>query len=487
MTITSASNSYEDGRHRTSGRGSGRKLVLLIEDSLAQATAYTAFLTTVGYAVEHVPNGEAALTMLALSPPDIVVLDLCLPGIQGVEVLRHMRNSGLTQPVIVITDHVSVDTAVSAMREGACDFVTKPFGAERLRVTVANALRQIDLEDKVRTYKENYERDSFHGFIGASKPMQAVYRIIDSAAASRATIFITGESGTGKELCANAVHQESPRADGPFVAINCAAIPGALMESEIFGHVKGSFTGADAARDGAAVEAHGGTLFLDEICDMDLDLQAKLLRFVQTGTFRPVGSSEERQVDVRFVCATNRDPLEEVRAGRFREDLYYRLHVVPVTLPPLRERREDILSIANYFLRRMAAEEGKRFSGYSVEAEELLRNYDWPGNVRQIENIVRSIVVLYDAEVVTADMIPAPVNRSGMAVIGNGRRAGDSFADSSAGGSDSPRPIRSLREMEKESIENAIAACDGNVSKAAALLGVSPSTLYRKRQAWHEE
>ncbi|MBT8440914.1 MAG: sigma-54 dependent transcriptional regulator, partial [Gammaproteobacteria bacterium] len=368
----------------------------------------------------------------------------------------------------------------------AYDFVTKPFDAERFRITVANASRQTDLEEKVRTYKENCERDSFHDFIGSSKPMQAVYRVVESAAASRATVFITGESGTGKELCANAVHQESPRADGPFVAINCAAIPSSLMESEIFGHVKGSFTSADAARDGAAVEANGGTLFLDEICDMDRDLQAKLLRFVQTGTFRPVGGSAEKKVDVRIVCATNRDPLEEVRRGTFREDLYYRLHVVPIALPPLRERTEDIIGIGRYFLHRISTEEGKRFRGFAPDAEALLTSYSWPGNVRQLENIVRSIVVLHDAEEVMAEMIPAPVNRTLSAVVGNGRPASACADTMDEGASQSEDDIRPLRDIEKETIENAIGACDGNVSRAAALLGVSPSTLYRKRQVWLE-
>ena len=487
MTITSASSGYDGGHGYGTSSGDGRKLVLVIEDSLSQATAYSAYLTAAGYDVEHVQNGEAALSMLAASSPDIVVLDLFLPGIQGVDVLRYMRKNGFNQPVIVITDYASVDTAVGAMRDGAYDFVAKPFGAERLRVTVDHALLQMDLENEVRSYKENYERERFHGFVGSSKPMQAVYRIVESAAVSRATIFITGESGTGKELCAQALHLESPRAEGPFVAINCAAIPRSLMESEIFGHVKGSFTGADAARDGAAVEADGGTLFLDEICDMDLDLQAKLLRFVQTGTFRPVGSSEEKKVDVRFVCATNRDPLEEVAAGRFREDLYYRLHVVPIALPALRERPGDIPSVARYFLNKMSVEEGKRFSGFSVDAEELLKSYEWPGNVRQIENIMRSIVVLYDAETVTADMIPAPVNRTGAAVVGNGRPDLSGVAGVDRPNVRGPRDIRALADIEKEAIESAIEACAGNVSKAAALLGVSPSTVYRKRQTWYDE
>jgi len=477
VTITSASMSIEGDGEFSPAPGAARASILLIEDSLAQASAYRNYLLKAGYSVEHVTNGEEALSALASRPPSLVILDLCLPGIQGVDVLRRMREEGRSQPVIVITDHASIDAAVGAMRNGAYDFVAKPFDANRIRVTVENALREQDRQATVSQYREPFEGDRFHGFIGSSDAMHSVYHLVRSAATSRATIFIAGESGTGKELCAQAIHAESRRVDGPFVAINCAAIPNALMESEIFGHVKGAFTGAAADRDGAAVEADGGTLFFDEICEMDLDLQAKLLRFIQTGTFRQVGSSEETEVDVRFVCATNRDPLEEVNNGRFREDLYYRLHVVPIDLPSLRERRQDIMLIGGHLLREISAEEGKGFRRFSDAAEELLTGYGWPGNVRQFENIVRNIVVLHDGDEVTAEMIPAPINISGTPT----QAASDS---ASTNGDDS---IRSLRDIEKETIENAIAACGGNVAQAAASLGVSPSTLYRKRQAWLED
>jgi two-component system repressor protein LuxO len=461
------------GGERTMGRS-----VLLIEDSLAQAAAYSAYLKRAGYAVEHASDGEHAIAVLDERPPDNVLLDLILPGIQGIVVLRHMRSRGSTQPVIVITERASVDIAVSAMKEGADDFVAKPFGAERISVTVENALRERDLSDVVQIYPENYERKSFHGFVGASGVMQSAYRLIESAAKSTATIFITGESGTGKELCAAAVHSESKRANRPFIAINCAAIPTSLMESEIFGHVKGAFTGAVCDRDGAAMQADGGTLFFDEICDMDTDLQAKLLRFVQTGFLRPVGSSEEIKVDVRFICATNRDPVDEVKNGRFREDLYYRLHVVPVELPPLRDRKEDIVAVARHLLLSISAQEGKAFKTFSPEAENILRGYAWPGNVRQLENIIRSVVVLNGGNVVTPAMLPAQVKRSSAGLVVESSPEVDGADEQS---------VRSLREIEKESIENAIDACHGNVPKAAALLGVSPSTLYRKRQAWSRD
>ncbi len=457
--------------------------ILLIEDSLAQAAAYTAYLNNAGYTVEHAPDGEAALTILDGRAPDIVVLDLFLPGIQGMDILRHMRRQGHTQPVIVITDRASVDLAVDAMKEGAYDFVTKPFGADRIRITVENALRHRNLASTIKTYRENYEREDFHGFVGSSLAMQAVYRIVESAAKSKATIFITGESGTGKEICAAALHQESPRADGPFIPINCAAIPIPLMESELFGHVKGAFTGADRDRAGAAMLAEGGTLFFDEICDMDLELQAKLLRFVQTGSFCRVGSSEECKVDVRFVCATNRDPLEAVTSGQFREDLYYRLHVMPIVLPALRNHSDDIVLIARHLLSRVAADEGKSFSAFSPDSEAMLRNYAWPGNVRQLENVIRSIVLLFDGGVVTAAMIPTPVNQD----VENATMEVVTQTAPSTQEDASDLNVRSLRVIEKESIEKAINACDGNVPKAAALLGVSPSTLYRKRRSWVDD
>jgi two-component system repressor protein LuxO len=236
--------------------------------------------------------------------------------------------------------------------------------------------------------------------------MQAVYRTIEGAARSRASVFITGESGTGKELAAEAIHKASPRANKPLVALNCGAIPRDLLESEIFGHVKGAFTGATENRIGAARQADGGTLFLDEIGEMPLEMQVKLLRFVQTGSFQPVGASRPEKVDVRFVCATNRDPLAEVEAGRFREDLYYRLYVVPIELPPLRERGDDVLLIARHFLRQMAKEEDRAFRGFTPETEAAIRRYPWPGNVRQLRNVIANIVVLHDAEWVEARMLP---------------------------------------------------------------------------------
>ncbi|NBB82637.1 MAG: response regulator, partial [Alphaproteobacteria bacterium] len=370
--------------------------ILLVEDTPSLARIYVEYLKKPGFAVETADTGAAALAVIDARMPRVVLLDLQLPDMNGMDILRRIREQELPVAVIVITAHGSVNVAVEAMRAGAYDFLVKPFTAERLVVTVRNTLERTRLERIVETYRDDLARDRFHGFIGASLGMQAVYRIIDSAASSKATVFITGESGTGKEVCAEAIHRSSPRSGGPFVALNCGAIPGELMESEMFGHVKGAFTGAVADREGAATRADGGTLFLDEICELPLDLQTKLLRFIQTGTVQKVGGTTPERVDIRIVCATNRDPLREVEAGRFREDLYYRLHVIPVHVPPLRERGADVLQIAEHFLTDYAAEEGRRFERFADDASARLAAYHWPGNVRQLQNVVRNIVVLHD-------------------------------------------------------------------------------------------
>ena len=387
-----------------------RHRVLLVEDTTSLARVYVEYLRKEPYEVTQVETGAAALAEIEARTPDAILLDLALPDMNGLEILKRVRSQELPVAVVVITAHGSIATAVEAMRAGAYDFLVKPFSADRLVVTLRNAVERQRLARMVESLKEDFGRDQYFGFIGSSLPMQAVYRIVDSAAGSKATIFITGESGTGKEVCAQAIHQRSPRGREPFVALNCAAIPHDLMESEIFGHVKGAFTGAIAEREGAAARANGGTLFLDEICEMDLDLQSKLLRFVQTGSFVKVGGRATEKVDVRFICASNKDPLKEVEAGRFREDLYYRLHVIPVHLPALRERDEDVLVIARHFLVAFAKEEGKRFERFAPEVEAVLRGYHWPGNVRQLQNVLRNVIVLNDGETVTLDMLPPPLD-----------------------------------------------------------------------------
>lgn len=481
--------------------------ILLVEDTPSLSRVYMQYLAKAGYDATCVETGKAALEAIRVAPPGLILLDLQLPDMNGMEILRTIQDEQLPIAVVVITAHGSVKVAVEAMQLGAYDFLMKPFNADRLLVTIKNTFDRVRLEKIVEVYQEDIARDHYYGFIGKSLKMQAVYRIIDSAASSKATVFITGESGTGKEVTAQAIHNASPRAKGPFVAINCAAIPKDLMESEIFGHVKGAFTGAVTDREGAAKDADGGTLFLDEICEMDLSLQTKLLRFLQTGTVQKVGSTKAEKVDIRIVCATNRDPMVEVEEGRFREDLFYRLHVIPVHLPPLREREDDVLAIAQQFLAEYAAEEGKSFTHYAAEVEDVLARYQWPGNVRQLQNVLRNVVVLHEGEAVTLDMLPPPLDRGeGPGFAPRGPMVAHPFgadAPVPAGNGSAidpalpepivvaPKPrtpadIRPLWLVEKDTIEQAIEVCDGNIPKAAAMLEISASTIYRKKQVWEK-
>lgn len=463
-----------------------RASILMVEDTAALAAVYHEYLTREGHQVTLAATGHAALQSIATAPPDLILLDIRLPDIDGMEILDHVRQEHPQLPVVVMTADGSVNLAVQAMRRGAYDFLVKPFSADRLQVTVGNALERLRLQEMVEVYRARMARPGFHGFIGASLPMQTVYELIQSAASSKATVFITGESGTGKEICAAALHQQSPRSGQPFVAINCAAIPHELMESEIFGHVRGAFTGAIADRVGAAARADGGTLFLDEICELSPDLQGKLLRFIQTGSYERLGGTRSEQSDIRIICATNRDPLQEVQAGRFREDLYYRLHVIPIHLPPLRERGDDVLEIARHYLARFTAEENKHLLHYTAEAEQLLRSRAWPGNIRQLQNIIRHVVVLNDGEAVTAEMLeqaltPAPSGEAGaLAAIQDPGSSGMDGTGEEANAAE----IRPLRVLEQEAVLRAIELCEGNIPRAAALLEVNPSTLYRKLQSW---
>lgn len=494
--------------------------VLVVEDTPTQAQLARALLVGLGHEVEVVESAGAALVAARDWRPDAILLDIELPDYNGMELMQRMRAEGIAASVIVVTANASINAAVEAMRAGAVDFIVKPYAKARLSVTLANALEKRSLAAQLATVKARLDRDQFFGFIGGSAPMQAAYRTIESVAASKASVFITGESGTGKELAAEAVHRASPRVGRNFVALNCGAIPRDLLESEVFGHVRGAFTGASADREGAAKLADGGTLFLDEIGEMPLDMQVKLLRFVQTGTFSPVGSSRVEKVDVRFVCATNRDPMLEVQAGRFREDLYYRLYVVPVELPPLRARGEDVLMIARHFLSQFAREERRGFAGFSPAAAEALAQYPWPGNVRQLQNVVRNIVVLHDADRVELDMIPRTVRRGAadeekargdlmLAEAGRGEggrgephRSDNGRADfvraepvaaarvvrpAPAAGEEDVAEVVPLAVMERRLILAALRQTGQDVPRAAALLEINPSTIYRKLQSWRAE
>ncbi|ABC22901.1 sigma-54-dependent transcriptional regulator [Rhodospirillum rubrum] len=464
--------------------------ILMVEDSPSNAELYATYLRASGMTVTLAGTGGQALDYLVAdaSAFDLVVLDLGLPDMDGLEILRKLGGPAAMPPTVVLTGSGSVRRAVEAMREGAIDFLVKPCGADKLRTAVEEALerRTPTAEGRAPAADPTRAKRGPSGFLGSSPAMSNVFSLIEAAAASStASVFITGETGTGKELCANAIHNLSDRRNGPFVAINCGAIPRELMESEIFGHRKGAFTGAINDREGAASRADGGTLFLDELCEMDLDLQVKLLRFIQTGTYRKVGDGADRQVNIRFVCATNRDPLVEVKAGRFREDLYYRLYVVPIHLPPLSARGDDIILLARRFLADFSKLEGKRFQEFSADALGRIMAYRWPGNVRQLENVVRNIVVLNDGVTVEPTMLPPPLDcveavvslpvdpqSATGAVVGGGTLSLDEIL------------ARPLAELEAMAIDAALRLSDNNVTRAARLLDVSPSTIYRKHSAY---
>ncbi|EKO3425116.1 sigma-54-dependent Fis family transcriptional regulator [Vibrio fluvialis] len=482
--------------------------VLLVEDATSLAILYQQYVKDEPFEFFHVETGAEAKKFIQRYLPHVVILDLNLPDIEGQEILDWIKENEFPTSVLIATAHGSVDIAVDLLRRGADDFLEKPIVAERLKASIHVHLKKIKLEHMVEDLKSTIERPRFHGFIGTSQPMQKVYKTIEAVAPTNASVFIVGESGTGKEVCAEAIHKQSERRDKPFVAINCGAIPKDLMESEIFGHIKGAYTGATTDRRGAAMQADGGTLFLDELCEMDLDLQKKLLRFLQTSTFTPLGDSRERKVDVRIICATNRDPMQEVNEGRFREDLFYRVHVIPVVMPPLRERDQDIVTLANHFIKTFARQDHKAFIALDKETERVFKRYSWPGNVRQLQNVIRNIVVLNDGKYVTAEQVPellhqASTNKPSLKTAGmpmahiepqhsvaeptpivpiHAPSAVDSDATDTAN-----LTIRPMWQVERETIQQAIDFCDGNVLNAAVLLELSPSTVYRKKQAWENE
>ena len=462
--------------------------VLLIEDSLALAQAYQEYVRNEPWVVEHVDSGARAMEYIYAHKPQVIVLDLMLPDMNGMDILRAVHQDQLNIAVIVVTGTGTYAEAKAALALGAKDFLEKPVSSSRFVTTIRNVLEYAELEDIVEEI-EIHKRGDFQGFIGSSAPMQVVYQTIEQVASSNVPVFISGESGTGKEVCARAIHDESERQDGPFIALNCAAIPRDLVESEIFGHVKGAFTGAVNNRDGAATQANGGTLFLDEIAEMDTDLQAKLLRFIQTQTFQRVGASKSEQVDVRFLCATNRDIFSEVQQGNFREDLYYRLNVIGIEMPALRRRRNDVLEIAHYFLQQFAQEEGKNIIQFTSEASNTLKQHSWPGNVRELQNVIRRAVVMHQDSSDALQLLDIPnLDNTSAATQGlehqvSRQEITPKFC-AKASNQELFAAIKPLAQVEREAIEHAIELCGNNIPKAAAMLDVSPSTIYRKIQQW---
>lgn len=460
-----------------------RAPILLIEDTASLVLLYRSILQAAGHQVITATTFAAGWKAFLETKPDIVLLDIILPDGDGLALMREMLARRPDIAVVALTAHASIAKAVEAMRTGAVDFLVKPFDDARLLTAVQNAQATLPgpaNPARIPPAPPSPQPEADDIFIGSSSQMQEVQSKIRSVSPSMATVFITGESGTGKELCALAIHAASPRADGPFIALNCGAIPQDLLESEVFGHIKGSFTGAISDKPGAATAADGGTLFLDEICEMAPALQTKLLRFLQTSTVQPVGATRPRKVNVRIICATNRDPLEAVRRGEFREDLFYRLFVVPVHMPPLRERGEDVIEIAEAALGRFAREEKRQFEGLSDEVVDRFRSYPWPGNIRQLLNVIRNIVVLNPGGRVSLDMLPDMLRSVDDAAIIHPAPVEPSHPENPLDGLIG----LPLAEIERIVISETIARHGGSVSKAARILEVAPSTLYRKLESW---
>jgi len=465
------------------------KTVLVVDDDPTQRRLIQAVLEREGFAVAHAQSGDEAIQHLNSGAiVDVVLLDLVMPGISGQDTLTEMRARGYGQPVIVLTATGGIDTVVQAMQAGACDFFVKPASPERITVSIRNALSMGSLKSEVdRLKKHATGRTTFADLIGGSPAMVMVKRMGERAAKSSIPILITGESGVGKEVIARSVHGSSDRAGKPFVAVNCGAIPENLVESILFGHEKGSFTGASDKHLGKFQEANGGTLFLDEVGELPLDMQVKLLRALQESEIDPIGSKRSIKVDVRIVSATNRDLSNAVAEGRFREDLYYRLNVFPIEAPSLRERKEDIAALVDCFVRRFNVEEGKSVVGASAETLAYLTAFDWPGNVRQLENAVYRAIVLSDAPYLQPHDFPAisgvaapPPEAVAAAAASMPAPSSDAPVDQPVRILDGRGHLRTLEEIERDLIQLAIEVYAGHMSEVARRLGIGRSTLYRK-------
>ncbi len=475
-------------------------LILIVDDDPIQRRLLEAMARRFGYEVETAELGETGLARLEASEGpsvDLLVLDLVMPDLDGMGVLTRMRQRAIAIPVIVQTAHGSIEAVISAMRAGAYDFVVKPVGAERLQVSIKNALRVDALEDELRRATRRRAGElTFRDIVTKVESMARTLRLAERAAKSNIPVLIEGESGVGKELMARAIQGASERRGKPFVTVNCGALPENLVESILFGHEKGAFTGATEKHVGKFAEAHGGTLFLDEIGELPLDAQVKLLRALQDGEIDPVGARRSVKVDFRLVSATNQNLIELVKSGRFREDLFYRLNVFPITIPPLRARTMDVPDLARRFLARFCVEEGKRIRAIANDAYALLCAYDWPGNVRQLENAMFRAVVLADGDELTVAEFPqiaAQVEGFEVRIPPVPQRIAETPAPS---GADEPRfeprdphvmrliddsgDVRKIDDIEAEAIRFAFAHYRGQMSQMARKLGIGRSTLYRK-------
>jgi DNA-binding NtrC family response regulator len=437
--------------------------ILIVDDEVNARTALVELLRDEGYSVESAADGFKALGKIDDFAPDLILTDLKMPGMDGVDLLKRVRARAVEVPVVVMTAFGAVETAVGAMRAGARDYLTKPINMAELTLVIAREIEHRRLREETGLLRERLaDRYRFENIVGSSAPMQDVFKTVAQVASSRASVLVTGESGTGKELIAAAIHERSPRAKGPFVKLHCAALAESLLESELFGHERGSFTGASTRRDGRFFQAHGGTLFLDEIGEISPSVQVKLLRFLQEREFERVGGNQTISVDVRVIAATNRNLKEMIASGHFREDLYYRLNVINLEMPALRVRPSDISLLAAHFLRKYAAENSKEINGFSGEALDRLTAYAWPGNVRELENVVeRAVVLAQGGEITTAELpphlIPLPGGRVGPQI-----------------------PGATLDEIEHYAITKTLEATGGSTSRAAGILNISVRKIQYK-------
>jgi two-component system nitrogen regulation response regulator NtrX len=441
--------------------------ILIVDDEPGVRSALGGVLRDEGYTVEAVASGESCLERLVEQEFDVVLLDVWMPGLDGLETLQRLRERQVDAQVVVISGHGNVESAVRAIKLGAFDFVEKPLSLDKAVLVVRNALRQRALEAENRDLRAQVDRR--HVLVGESPVMRHLREQVMLAAPTNGRVLILGENGTGKEVVARTLHAHSRRRLGPFVEVNCAAIPEELIESELFGHTKGAFTGAVADRRGRFEHATGGTIFLDEIGDMSLKTQAKVLRALQENAVQPVGGTALVRVDVRIVAATNKDLQEEIRAARFREDLFFRLNVVPIYVPPLRDRTDDIPRLAEHFMATLSAEYGRRVKRFAPDAMSRLQHYTWPGNVRELHNVVERLLIMVPDSVITAQDV---------SFIGDAPLV-DAAAPAAV------TPLAEARDrFERDYILHVLAAQHGNISRTADALGVERSNLYKKMRAF---
>ncbi|TNF25485.1 MAG: sigma-54-dependent Fis family transcriptional regulator [Deltaproteobacteria bacterium] len=464
--------------------------LLVVDDEANMRTVLTGLLSREGYVVEAAANGRAALEALERSGGNVhaILTDLRMPEMDGMTLLEEIGKRYPGRPVVMLTAHGTVDTAVEAMKVGAFDFVTKPFNADELRAVMAKAVNTARAEmDAVEPMRGGtVDAKGKFGMIGMSKPMQDIYDILEKVADTPTTVLITGESGTGKELVAQALHEHSSRAHRPFIRVNCAAIPQTLIESELFGHEKGAFTGAIASKPGRFELADKGTLFLDEIAEIPTEMQVKLLRAIQESSFERVGGLKTMKVDVRLIAATNRNLQVEVEEGRFREDLFYRLNVIPIHLPPLRERPADIPMLVSHMLERFNDRLKKGVQRLSPEAIAAFRSYAWPGNVREMENVLERLVLFCEGDEISLELLPDEL-RSGSAALAAGAAANAPRLDRDLTGRVSMKELvrETTAQLEKELIVQALEQTGGNVTRASQLLMISRKSLQNKMKEFN--